>query len=429
MAHYRLPGPMCSWSQNLVVDDGTSALSPGCRPGPIVGAVPGHASEFDPRTLWRRASGVQEACRIGLIRAPEAIVRATGLDDLPALAKGILEGVLGMLAVVGASAALGGAVGGAIGALAGGIGAVPGAALGGQFGMDAGVAVLGWLGLGFLAVAVGRGLMEVSGKVSHAVGQAWDAEGRSRRSEEIEAAGQLLADAVGKLMLLIVMAVVARLAAAQVVGATAKAGGTAEELYAALRQSRLGAGFAEWVKANEQRLLSNPRLRMHNVVGGTGGKSVERVTPSQLKQLREASPAAAPVPQSRSGGSGNLANGDAIKKSGLENANFAQNTFSSKFSKGGAFEGRSVDDVAAALRSKAMKPSEVPIDFIVRDGNTLILNTRSAQALEAAGIPRSQWSAVNRSGEELYENMLSGQLQRNGLTSEGIVSVRRTGAP
>ena len=109
MANYRLPGPMCSWSQNLVVDDGTSALSPGCRPGPIDGAAPGHASELDPRTLWRRASAVQEACRIALIRAPEAIVRATGLDDLPALAKRIVEGVvLAMLAVVGASTALGG---------------------------------------------------------------------------------------------------------------------------------------------------------------------------------------------------------------------------------------------------------------------------------------------------------------------------------
>ena len=55
-----------------------------------------------------------------------------------------------------------------------------------------------------------------------------------------------------------------------------------------------------------------------------------------------------------------------------------------------------------------MKSSEVPIDFIVRDGNKLILNTRSAQALEAAGIPRSQWNVVNRTGQEMFENMLNG---------------------
>ena len=58
------------------------------------------------------------------------------------------------------------------------------------------------------------------------------------------------------------------------------------------------------------------------------------------------------------------------------------------FSKGGTFAGQSVEDVAGALRSGALNPSDVPIQYIVRDGNTLILNTRSAQALEQAGIPR-----------------------------------------
>lgn len=71
----------------------------------------------------------------------------------------------------------------------------------------------------------------------------------------------------------------------------------------------------------------------------------------------------------------------------------------------------------------------MPIDYIVREGNTLILNTRSAQALQAAGIPRSAWTAVNRTGQEMYEAMLTGQLQRNGLTSAGIPTVRPSGAP
>jgi RHS repeat-associated protein len=115
-------------------------------------------------------------------------------------------------------------------------------------------------------------------------------------------------------------------------------------------------------------------------------------------------------------------------KDGLELANFAQRTFGSMFSKEGTFAGRSVDEVAAALRSGAMKSSEIPIDFIVRDGNKLILNTRSAQALEIAGVPRSQWNAVNRTGQQFYEKNLSGQLERNKLTSEGIATVRRSGA-
>jgi RHS repeat-associated protein len=116
-----------------------------------------------------------------------------------------------------------------------------------------------------------------------------------------------------------------------------------------------------------------------------------------------------------------------VAKGGLEGANFAQKTFGSMFSKGGTFAGKSVDEVAAALSSGTMKPSQVPIDFVVREGNTLILNTRSAQALVAAGVPRSAWTGVNRTGQEAFENMLSGQLQKNGLTSEGIATVRRSG--
>jgi RHS repeat-associated protein len=111
----------------------------------------------------------------------------------------------------------------------------------------------------------------------------------------------------------------------------------------------------------------------------------------------------------------------------LDSASFAQKTYNPMFSARGKFAGRSVDDVAAALRSGALNPGDVPIDYIVRNGNTLMLNTRSAQALEAAGIPRSAWNAVNRTGQDFYENLLTGQLQRNNLTSAGIDAVRRSG--
>ncbi|WP_279625545.1 hemagglutinin repeat-containing protein [Desulfomicrobium norvegicum] len=114
-------------------------------------------------------------------------------------------------------------------------------------------------------------------------------------------------------------------------------------------------------------------------------------------------------------------------KSVLEEANYAQKTIGNMFSKAGKFAGQSVDDVAAALRAGKLNPSEVPIDYIVRDGNALILNTRSAQALTNAGIPRSQWNAINRTGQAAYEARLTGQLTRNNLTSKGISTVRQTG--
>lgn len=106
----------------------------------------------------------------------------------------------------------------------------------------------------------------------------------------------------------------------------------------------------------------------------------------------------------------------------LDNAAFAQKTFSQTFSAEGKFAGQTIDDVAEALMSGTMKTGDVPIEYIVRDGNTLILNTRSAQSLQQAGIPRSQWKAVNMTGNAAAEARLTGQLQRNGLDSTGFLN-------
>lgn len=118
----------------------------------------------------------------------------------------------------------------------------------------------------------------------------------------------------------------------------------------------------------------------------------------------------------------------------LNNANFAQKTYNNNFSDEGSkyFTGiagksiKTVDDLVAALKSGSIKPEQVPIDYIVRDGNTLILNTRSSQALTQAGIPRTQWNAKNRTGADMFEDMLTDQLKRNKLPSSGTSTVRRS---
>ena len=111
----------------------------------------------------------------------------------------------------------------------------------------------------------------------------------------------------------------------------------------------------------------------------------------------------------------------------LDGANFAQKTFGKNFSQTGKFAGQTVDDVASQVSSGALKIADVPIDYIVRNGNTLILNTRSSQALIRAGVPRSQWNGVNRSGQGQFEAMLTGQLKRNKLTDAGISTARQSG--
>jgi filamentous hemagglutinin len=82
---------------------------------------------------------------------------------------------------------------------------------------------------------------------------------------------------------------------------------------------------------------------------------------------------------------------------------FALTSYSETFSKGGTFGGRTINSVAGDLHSGALSPKDVPIDVIVRDGNTLILNTRSAQALTRAGISRGSWDVIDRTGQSAYE--------------------------
>ena len=111
----------------------------------------------------------------------------------------------------------------------------------------------------------------------------------------------------------------------------------------------------------------------------------------------------------------------------IGSANFAQRTFGEAFSDEGRFAGRTIDQVAADLRSGAMSPSDVPIEVINRGGNSLILNTRSAQALMRAGIPRSEWNVVNATGDAAAQARLSGQLARNGLDNTGYASPTSSG--
>lgn len=119
----------------------------------------------------------------------------------------------------------------------------------------------------------------------------------------------------------------------------------------------------------------------------------------------------------------------------LENANYAQKTYSNTFSPEGIKKYsdlagepiNTIDDLVSAINNGKINVNDLPIEYIVRDGNTLILNTRTSQALTQAGIPRSQWVAIDRTGNQLFEQLLDGQLSRNKLTSEGISIVRPGG--
>jgi filamentous hemagglutinin len=131
------------------------------------------------------------------------------------------------------------------------------------------------------------------------------------------------------------------------------------------------------------------------------------------------------------------AKGGTAAMGSVADANFAQSTIraSEIFSKDGIanysqLAGRpinTVDDLAAALQSGAIKPSQLPVDYVVTtDGTKLILNTRTSVALDRAGIPKSDWYGTNKTGVSVpkmpgttFDDLAADQLKNNKLPSTG----------
>lgn len=72
------------------------------------------------------------------------------------------------------------------------------------------------------------------------------------------------------------------------------------------------------------------------------------------------------------------------------------------------------------MRLGTLSVDDVPNEYIHRDGNVIMLNTRSSVALSRTEIPRSAWTAVDVTGDVGAERRLSEQLRRNGLDTMGI---------
>jgi hypothetical protein len=107
----------------------------------------------------------------------------------------------------------------------------------------------------------------------------------------------------------------------------------------------------------------------------------------------------------------------------FDRANYSQPGYQPRFSEKGYFKGQKIDDIAADLISGKLTPDDVPVKYIVRDGNVLIMNARSSQALIRAGIPRSQWRPDNVTGIRRWERQLDKNLRRHSLTSRGTPTV------
>ncbi|NMZ65918.1 filamentous hemagglutinin [Pseudomonas oryzihabitans] len=130
---------------------------------------------------------------------------------------------------------------------------------------------------------------------------------------------------------------------------------------------------------------------------------------------------------------------DNAERGALTEANFAQNRIKSDryFSPDGQkiYSGlagkpiQTVDDLADALKVGAIKPSQLPVDYVDMNGTRLILNTRTSTALEQAGVPRSQWFGRNQTGVEAYpgktfNDLAADQLRNNKLPPTGAEELK-----
>ena len=86
-----------------------------------------------------------------------------------------------------------------------------------------------------------------------------------------------------------------------------------------------------------------------------------------------------------------------------------------------------VGDLTEALKQGTIRPNQVPLDYVVIDGRKVISNTRTSTALIDAGIPKSQWHGIDKTGLKAFDNTTFDDLVKNQLNKnyEGSVEKAR----
>ena len=266
------------WRKELQAHDGGLAPPDGARggggPGDFDGGIldGGHASEVPhPRSpagrrfdwsalpfidLGDRLQAVMDASEHAERYAGSAIYEATG-EELSSIVDSLVPGLLLVLKALGISTGVGALVGGIGGFFAGGGGAIPGAFGGATAGLETGLFLMEYFGLGYLAGSIAATLGDATVLARNAVTRAWNSvDEPDTQAHEIELAAQELASALALVVRGVLQGVVL-----YVMGKGAQlASARAIEVAAKLRGSRLGGAFASWVEQRGVGLAKNPKL-------------------------------------------------------------------------------------------------------------------------------------------------------------------------
>lgn len=83
----------------------------------------------------------------------------------------------------------------------------------------------------------------------------------------------------------------------------------------------------------------------------------------------------------------------------------------------GPFAGKTIGEVAEGLRSGYISPDELPVEYVLRNGEAVALNNRSLAALRRAGMEPTV--VIDRTRMVRYEYLLDSHLA-GGRPSEYI---------
>jgi filamentous hemagglutinin len=86
---------------------------------------------------------------------------------------------------------------------------------------------------------------------------------------------------------------------------------------------------------------------------------------------------------------------------------------------------KTVSDLTDALKQGVVNPSQVPLDYVVIDGQKVVSNTRSSTALTNAGIPKNQWYGTDKTGMKAYGDVTFDDLVRNQLNKNYGGSIQK----
>lgn len=240
----------------------------------LYSSIKGHA-----RADYEGARCIYQANELARELAPHFIVEETGCQ-IEMLLDGFLPSLYQMMRIVGIWTLCGAGLGAGLGLFTGGVLSPELAVVGGDLGFDAGMLYFTWMGLKFLVPLIEHSCGEYVKLYKQGIYMAWDARKLSGRAEEhqVRAAAEKLARAAGVWVRIVIQGCLTMLLLKGGVGAAKGIGRTGgallegegaaaiadariAELVKNLSGSKLGSGFAKWIKENWRKLRENPKLQ------------------------------------------------------------------------------------------------------------------------------------------------------------------------